>query len=212
MNRKLAVTPQFIVSCLLCLLPILVGLTVYGRLPDPMPSHWSFSGEVNDYSAKAFVIFGIPLLMAAVNAFVWFALSGDPRKTGVTRQLRNMAGWLIPLFTLLLQTVTIAFALGYPISPAVVVPLVIGSLFILIGSYLPKCKQNYAMAIKNPWTLHSPEIWRRTHRLAGRLWVAAGFLLALNTFVGSRWLYIGLIAVVACVPYAYSYALWRKGL
>lgn len=211
MKYKLQFTPQFYLSCLLCLLPILIGLTVYDRLPEPMPSHWSFDGEVNDYSSKAFVVFGLPVIMTGINAFIWLTVSRQGR-TPLARQIYRLLLWIVPMLCLLLQTVTIAFGLGYPVSPALVLPLVMGSVFVMLGNLLSKCRPGTAFAIKNAWTLASGEIWRRTHRLAGRLWVGAGFLLALNTFFGSRWLYIALIAAVACIPYLYSYILYRKGL
>ncbi|HAF86254.1 MAG TPA: hypothetical protein DCG32_07825 [Sphaerochaeta sp.] len=32
---------------------------------------------------------------------------------------------------------------------------------------MPKCKHNYTVGIRIPWTLASEENWNRTHRFAG---------------------------------------------
>ena len=43
---------------------------------------------------------------------------------------------------------------------------VVGLLFIGVGNYLPRVKQNYTLGIKTPWALADPENWRRTQRLS----------------------------------------------
>ena len=37
--------------------------------------------------------------------------------------------------------------------------ILLGLLFLLVGNYLPKCRQNYTVGIKVPWTLASEANW-----------------------------------------------------
>jgi len=39
-----------------------------------------------------------------------------------------------------------------------------------------RIRQNYFFGIKTPWTLANEEVWRKTHRFTGYVWVAAGFV------------------------------------
>ena len=47
---------------------------------------------------------------------------------------------------------------------------------------MPKCRQNYTMGIKLPWTLADEDNWNRTHRMAGYVWTAGGILMLIVGF------------------------------
>ncbi|MCI9162182.1 MAG: SdpI family protein [Lachnospiraceae bacterium] len=47
--------------------------------------------------------------------------------------------------------------------------------------YLPKIQSNFYIGIKTPRTLSSDIVWRKTHRLGGKLYVACGILILFST-------------------------------
>ena len=57
-------------------------------------------------------------------------------------------------------------ALDYSIDANLILEILMGALLIIIGNYLPKCRQNYTIGIKIPWTLADEDNWNRTHRPA----------------------------------------------
>ncbi len=85
------------------------------------------------------------------------------------------------------------------------------NVFIVLGNYLGKVRKNFFIGIRTPWTLASDEVWNRTHRLGGWIFVLIGFFMFLNAFIrfSEGWL-IGSIVVVALIPIVYSYVLYRK--
>lgn len=93
--------------------------------------------------------------------------------------------------------------------------ILMGILFILIGNYMPKTRQNYTIGIKVPWALDNEENWNRTHRLAGYLWVAGGIILVILSLAGltNPLLLIGVVLFFTLVPTIYSWWLHAgKGL
>ena len=87
---------------------------------------------------------------------------------------------------------------------------------ILLGNYLPKCRQNYTIGIKVPWTLNSERNWNMTHRFAGYLWVITGVVSLICLFILPREIFaiiffVGL-GVMVVVPIVYSFMLYRKGI
>jgi len=66
------------------------------------------------------------------------------------------------------------------------------------------------MGIKLPWTLNSEENWNKTHRFAGKLWVAGGVVTMATAFLGIFWIFIGIIALMVIVPTVYSYLYYRR--
>ena len=94
----------------------------------------------------------------------------------------------------------------------VIMPIFIGIVFTIIGNYLPKCKQNYTIGIKIPWTLNSEENWNKTHRFAGKLWTVCGLAMILTGFFGGFWVSLPIVLLMVLAPFLYSYSLHRKGV
>ena len=124
--------------------------------------------------------------------------------------MRGISHWLVPILSVLVQTAIITFGLGITFPIFFFLSLAMGILFMVIGNYLPKCKQNYTMGIKLPWTLHDEDNWNRTHRLAGWTWMAGGILMILNAFLNWEWILWGSLALMVLIPFIYSYLLYRK--
>ena len=89
-----------------------------------------------------------------------------------------------------------------------------GLLFMIIGNYLPKVKQNNTIGIRVVWTLQDEENWSATHRFSGKLWVASGVLCMLCGLFGESIaalvLYIVSIMAAAIVSILYSYLFYKK--
>ena len=201
-----------IITSIAILLPMLAGIILWNRLPDQIPSHWNAAGEVDGWSSKPFTVFGLPLILLAAQWLCVLGTYADPKKESHTRKILHMVFWIIPVLSLLLHTVTYAVALGKDVRMEMVMPVFIGLLFAIIGNYLPKCKQNYTIGIKIPWTLNSEENWNRTHRFAGRIWVICGFTIMLSGFFGAFWIFLGIVLIMVFAPFTYSYILHRKGI
>ena len=52
----------------------------------------------------------------------------------------------------------------------------IGVLFIILGNSLGKIRRNYFIGFKLPWTLSNDDIWNKTHRLGGKMFMLAGVI------------------------------------
>lgn len=202
-----------ILTTLLCLLPMLVGLAVYKRLPGTMATHWDLHGETNGWSSRAFAVIGLPLIVAALNVAVQFGMNADPKRGNMSPALRLVCQWICPAVSVLAGGLTIAWGLGFELRIEHIMPIFFGLVFVIIGNYLPKTKQSYTLGIRLPWTLHSEENWNRTHRLAGFLWVLGGLYFIVMSFVG--WTPAGFLVPVllmGLIPAVYSYVLHKKGI
>jgi uncharacterized membrane protein len=194
------------------LLPVLAGLILWSRLPEQMPTHWNASGEVDGWSGKAFAVFGLPLIMVAAQWLCMLGTAADPKKNNHSEKVLHLVLWIIPVLSVVMHTFTYLIALGYGVRMEVMMPIFIGLIFTIIGNYLPKCKQNYTIGIKIPWTLNNEENWNKTHRFAGWLWTFCGIAIMLTGFLGSFWIFLPIALVMVIVPVVYSYILHRKGL
>ena len=199
-------------TTLVILLPILAGILLWDRLPARMPTHWNATGEVDGWSSKPFAVFGLPGILLALHWLCVLGTAADPKKRNHSEKLLHLVHWITPALSVVLGAVTYLTALGQPVRIEVLLPLLTGLLFTIIGNYMPKCKQNYTIGIKIPWTLESEENWNRTHRFAGRLWFLGGLLIIATGFLGNVWIFLTITLVMAFIPFPYSYALHRKGI
>ena len=202
-----------IITSLLMLLPIAAGLILWDKLPDPMPTHWNMAGEVDGWSGKAFAVFCLPLiLMGAQWLGMVVTIYTDPKRENHSDKVIYLVLWIMPVLSIVVHSFTYAAALGVEMPVEMIMPVFMGLLFVIIGNYLPKCKQNYTIGIKLPWTLNSEENWNKTHRLAGILWVVCGFAMMVTGFIGGFWVFFPITLAMVIVPVVYSYRLFRKGI
>ena len=201
-----------VITSIVILLPILAGVLLWDRLPDMIPSHWNMAGDVDGWSSKPFAVFGMPLILLGAQWLAVLATLADPKNQNHSKKILQLVFWIVPVMTLVLSALTYSAALGSRLRVEELVWGLVGLLFIAIGNYLPKCKQNYTIGIKIPWTLSSEENWNRTHRLAGWLWVVGGIGMMIAGFLGFFWLMIGVTLVMSLVPCIYSYILYSKGI
>lgn len=105
--------------------------------------------------------------------------------------------------------------LGKTVGSAVLVRGMLGVVFMALGNYLPKCKQNNTIGVRVKWTLESEENWNKTHRFAGKVWLFTGLLILgtmFTPFGESSVVFLVLALIMSLAPVAYSYCFYRKQL
>ena len=208
MIKKNKVT--LIITTLVMLIPMFIGLLLWNQLPEQIPSHWNIHGEVDGWSSKAFAVFFFPGLLMAIHWVCVFASCADPKAKNYHPKMIRLVLWICPVLSLLLNSMVYATALGYQLSVEIIMPLLVGLMFIIVGNLLPKCRQSYTLGIKLPWTLASEENWNKTHRFGGKVWTVGGVIIMATAFLGSFWLLIATMVVMVAAPTIYSYCLYRK--
>lgn len=204
---------QLVISSIIILLPIIVGMLIWNYLPDQIVTHWSADGDLDGFGGKAFAIFVIPMVLFVLHWALIFLTAYDPKNKGQSRKVFNMALWIFPIISLVACGLTYAIALGNDIDINLIVRVLIGLMFLVIGNYMPKCKQNHTIGVKVVWTLRNEENWNKTHRFTGKLWVFGGVLILATIFIPIKYFPIILFLLVlfmAFVPMIYSYVYYRK--
>ena len=202
--------PKLIITSLVILIPILIGIVLWDKLPDQVPVHWNINGDVDGFATKAQAVFLMPLVLVAFHWICVLGTSLDPKKQNINDKIFTLVLWIIPVISLLCNSMVYATALGHKVSVEIIMPLFMGALFVIIGNYMPKCKQSYTVGIKLPWTLDNEENWNKTHRLAGFLWVIGGVIIMATAFLGAFWLFFIVLIPMVIVPFVYSYLLYKK--
>lgn len=194
---------------------LVASAVVYPDLPERIPTHWNFAGEVDGWSPRAWGAWLMPVVIAFIWALMRWLPAIDPRRKNYEKFGGAFEGIMLSVmvFMLVLHGLTLAAGLGYPVAMERVVPVGIGLLFIIIGNLLPRARSNWFVGIRTPWTLSSDRVWEKTHRVGGWLFVLGGILISLSALLGaswSHWLVIAVISVCSAGAVVYSYVEWRK--
>lgn len=202
-----------LLTSLLTLSPVLVGLLLWEQLPEQMTTHWGADGVADGWSGRPFAVFGLPLILLAAQWLCIFFTGIDPKNKGQNRKVTQLVLWILPVVSLFTCGMVYATAFGADFPPEMLTFALLGIVFILVGNYMPKCKQNHTIGIKIKWTLENEENWNATHRMAGKLWVMVGFLSLFCGFLPLALIpvaLVGLIAVTVVVPVLYSWSYHKK--
>lgn len=188
---------------------------VYDRLPDPMPTHWNFSGEVDGLTSLPWGAFMLPLMLVAMLAIFRVLPLIDPRKANYAKFKGTYETLIIAIMTFMVgvHLVVLANGLGNNVSIDRLVPIGVGVLLIVIGNLLPRTRPNWFVGIRTPWTLSSDRVWERTHRFGGHLFVAAGVVTVLVAVFAPMLaipVLIGCSVAVSVGVLAGSYLIWKQ--
>jgi len=193
----------------------LFALAAYPALPAEVPSHWNLAGEVDDTMRKLPGAFLVPAIATLVALSMTVLPRIDPRRSNWARfpEERRIVVLAIVLFMALMEVVTLGASLGWAIDVSAWAVGGLGGLMIALGNYFPRIRSNWWLGIRTPWTLENERVWRDTHRVGGRAFVAAGVLCLLAAVLPGRATPLVALAAIggaSLFPLVYSYFAWRR--
>lgn len=195
--------------------PSLYLLYVWPALPAQVPTHFDSHGQANGYTGREhlwLLTLGLPLGAALLLSALPY-LDPKRRLDGRTANFHKLRLAVVALLSgLACYSLYLGAHPGTPPGQGLLVLL--GLFFVLIGNYLTTVQPNYFVGIRTPWTLESPTVWARTHRLGGMLFCLVGVLLVVLAFVlPAAWTMPAMLTLVvsnALFAYGYSYWLFRQ--
>ncbi len=199
---------------LIILLPLVYLYSVWNTLPETVPTHFGMDGQPNGWSDKSTLIFIIAGL--GVGTYILFTIipAIDPKG-----KIESMGGkyFLFKLFMVLfmsaLSFIIIHSAVTKTIGNGNLVFVIIGALFAFLGNYMQTIKPNYFLGIRTPWTLESENVWRKTHKLGGKLYFIAGLSAMILPFIMKehfQQVFLGIILTASLIPIVYSFIAFKQ--
>jgi uncharacterized membrane protein len=207
----------FLFASLLLLVPFIYLAGIWPSLPNQVPLHFDLEGNIDRYGSKTEILTMVAVL-GFVSLLLYLLLSNLHRlrkKAPTENRARMQKMGLAVMFFISFMQCWLLY-ITQTGAPAVSIKAVLGAVFLLfavIGNYMPNLKPNYVAGFRLPWTLNNEDNWRRTHAIAGRTWVAGGFLcmlvcllLPFKTALVSAG---GLLFIMLMVPAVYSYRIFK---
>ena len=202
-------------------------------LPDTVPMHYDFSGEIDRWGSKYELLLfpGLILLFALFWMFMIRVFEKKRDKAVLDRE-RAEAGTNVKVLKYTGLVTTAAFALeqiailyitqrlangetpALNLSIPRVACLLVGLLFIALGNYIPKTKKNQLVGLRISWSLYNDETWRRSNRFSAYTMVIGGIVTVVIAFLAKEeqlmiWMILCLL-LSAGVSAAYAYFVYKK--
>jgi uncharacterized membrane protein len=198
-------------------IPFIVLAVFWGRFPDRVVVQWNFEGQPTKWAGKTFGLLIGPVLSVSLAVFLGWIPRFDPRirrnpdwNGRSLRVIRVAITTLVSFVSVLVE----GEALGYHVNSPALGTNAVMLMFLVLGNYLGTFPPSYFAGIRTPWTLRSDDVWRETHRNAGRI-MAIGTLvfLGLQFFVARSRLmgcFLAFIFASFAWSFLYSYLLYRS--
>ncbi len=182
----------------------------------PIPLHWDINGNIDREVMSHGTFFIMPAFQALIVALFAIVLTIEPRQKNVEKS-RPAIGIMMSSTIMLLALVQfILISQSFKIDILGMESLFwgLGIVFIVLGNYMTKLRSSYFFGIRTPWTLSSDYVWKKTHRLAGKLFMLAGTIIFLaNFFTTIKIMSIIVMATIlpaALIPVIYSWVIWQR--
>ena len=202
-----------IISSLFIIATLVVAAILYPSLPEMIPTHWNAQGEIDGYMKKPEGVLMMPA-MALATFIIMKIIPVISPKGFRTDKFSDVIGVLQVTLVGFMSIVAILVLLeahGLNVLINEVIIAGVGLLFVVIGNYLGKVRKNFFIGIRTPWTLASDEVWNRTHRMGGKLFMLSGVIIWLGALLRLplTWT-VGVAVGLVLIPVVYSYFLYRQ--
>ena len=201
---------------LLALLPLVLVAVFYSRLPDQVPMHWGFDGEINRYGSKneLWLTGALGPLFALLFQFLPRL---DPKRRNYEKFQTYYEAFSLVLVAFIAVMMGVALLESFrpgTLSMGRVVSALVGLLFLFVGNLMGKVKPNFFMGIRNPWTLSDPDVWNRAHRLGGGLFFLTGLVTVVSAILLPEPVTFAVLMagtlLTALIPTVMSYFWYKK--
>ena len=196
------------------LISFIIGIALYGQMPEQMASHWNAKGEVNGYMPKFLGIFLMPLV-SLILLFIFLSIPRiDPLKNNIKKFRNYFDGFilLMVIYLFYIYILTLLPNLGYNFNIGITIFPAIAVLFYYIGILMAHTKRNWFIGIRTPWTISSEVVWNKTHKLGAKLFKLFAVIILAGIFFPDYlvWILLGVIVPLSLYLVLYSYLEYKK--
>ncbi len=210
MKNKIQLSMLIMTLSALCL-----GIYTYLRVDQQIVIHWNIDNHADGFAPKIFLLIA-PLFIPLIDFLLSLCRNIDPRRKNIKKSasvydaLRLMIAAV--LFTACIITCIEGLKPG-TMNIGLVITLLIGIIITLMGNIMPRVHSNHMIGIRNPWTLDSESVWRKTHRISGRLWFGGGLIICIGAFL-SKTITLGILItvmlIITILPNIYAYLIYQQ--
>ena len=200
---------SLVITSIVCLLPIILGLIFYNKLPESITIHWGIDNNPNGYFSKPVFVFGMPIMMVALQIFCCIVNGLSDKNPEANKKAVTVYKWIIPILSIVMYVITIIYALGNKLDIRKIVMIILGVMLVVIGNYLPKTKgYRYVKFGK----VKDEHLKQKIARASGYMLIIDGILFMISTLFkpSTIIIFIGIIILETIILHIYIHIQNKK--
>ena len=217
----------------LAVLPTIVTAVALKFMPDTVPLHYNFAGEIDRWGSKyehflmpaLLIVFVV--LMQVITYFQEKKIEDEPTPREQASRRNNIKVvrivtivfeifWLILICWMLwtskenanIETAQTATNIGQFIWIA------LGILLVVIGNILPKSRMNSVIGVRTTWSMYNEETWSKSNRFGGIVLMVTGIAMVITSLILKESaliiVNIGLAVLSSIVILVYTYKVFKE--
>lgn len=179
---------------------LFVTLLVLRELPAEIPTHYDSAGNITRWGSK-YELLILPMILLLVSfgsRFLLLHLRRKAEQAGSDKERQAAAANAkVVVIVIFSQALILSCIQGVALYNTVfalrgesflstfagekLLTILCGSLLLVPGNILPKCRRNGRVGFRLPWTKYNDITWQKSNRFAGMMLVAAGALGIVST-------------------------------
>ena len=202
-------------------LPLLITFAVLPFLPEKIPAHYNFAGEIDRWGSK-FETLIFPLVTIAMGFFMLFMAKIGAKDSEKNEKIVFYTGMGISLWFTAMHCFSIYKAFSVAGSMGFSANVDINSIFCVLmgiglaimGFVMPKLRKNSLIGLRTSWSMKNETTWEKSQRfggisfmICGTLMIVAGLLLK---ELAAMFVALGLLVADTIICVIYSYKLAKK--
>jgi uncharacterized membrane protein len=206
---------EVVLVCFIAI-PYIYLATIWDQLPERVPIHFNLKGEADGWGDKSTYLF-LPGLVTGITYILLLLIPAIDPKRRVDEMGSKYYSFRLILgaFTSLIAMYMVKTSQSDSMNDSYLLLAVFGLFFAAMGNYFQTIRPNYFIGIRTPWTLESEEIWKKTHLVGGRMWVAGGITITAGSLIirnsaSMMVIFAIIVLIITVIPAVYSFLLFRK--
>ena len=217
----------------LAVLPTIVTAVALKFMPDTVPLHYNFAGEIDRWGTKyehflmpaLLIVFVV--LMQVITYFQEKKIEDEPTPREQASRRNNIKVvrivtivfeifWLI-LICWMLWTSTENANLGTEQTATNIgqfIWIALGILLVVIGNILPKSRMNSVVGVRTTWSMYNEETWSKSNRFGGIVLMVTGIAMVITSLILKESaliiVNIGLTVLSSIVILVYTYKVFKE--
>ena len=209
---------------LLMFLPLIITLVVLPFLPEQIPAHYNFAGEVDRWGSKYETLL-FPAITILMGFFMlWMAkIAAKQEENGSNNEKivfytgMGISLWFTAMHTFsLYKAFAAAGSMGFAHEADInqLICVLLGISMMITGNFMPKLRNNGIIGLRTPWSMKNDTVWKKSQLFGGISFIVCGVLMIIAGLLiegfAAMCIALGLLIVDTVVCVIYSYKISKK--
>ncbi len=177
---------------ILMFLPLIAEIIALPFLPEQIPAHYGFDGQVTRWGSKyESLIFPILTILFGIFMLVMTKIAAKQEEADKNNEKATIVTGIVSLVLFNVMTGYFLYTDFHKIQDLTAVSVdltqvifgILGVFMLIVGSIMPKVKKNSVIGLRTTWSMKNEVTWKKCQHFAGISFIISGILILIVSFL-----------------------------